>query len=92
MAKKKAKAKTQARLRLNLNPPVQQETADIAADRFYRRVEVIRNRYFGVGNTALEELIKKGTISPPVKLGHRIVGWFGRDLIENQRRLQQEAA
>jgi hypothetical protein len=55
MAKKKSRAnKTQGRLKLNLNPPEQQPTADIAADRFYRRVEVIRARYCGVGGTALE--------------------------------------
>ena len=53
-------------------------------DRFYRRNEVVKHRYLGLGNTALEAKIKSGAIDPPISLGGRATGWFGRTLIKLQ--------
>jgi predicted DNA-binding transcriptional regulator AlpA len=58
---------------------------EINPARFYRWNEVVRLRYFGCGNTALDTLVKAGKISKPVKLGKRMVGWYGREIIQLQR-------
>jgi hypothetical protein len=64
----------------------------LVPDRFYRKGEVVANRYFGVGSTQLEEKIKGGEIEPPIPLsesGHAC-GWFGRYIIKWQA--EREAA
>ena len=60
-------------------------------DRFYRKAEVITNRYFGVGASALDAKVRAGEIEPPIKLSPngRATGWFGRYIIEWQNKIRQ---
>jgi hypothetical protein len=62
------------------------EFLPLVPDRFYRRAEVVANRYLGYSNTQLEEKIKSGEIDPPISLSanSRACGWFGRDIIKLQ--------
>jgi hypothetical protein len=62
----------------------------LVPDRFYRKTEAIGNRYFGLGATQLDKLIRDGVIEAPIKLNPngRAVGWFGRTIIDFQKKLQ----
>jgi hypothetical protein len=62
----------------------------LVPDRFYRRGEVVANRYLGYGHTQLEEKIRAGEIEPPIALSKsgRATGWFGRYLIKRQAELE----
>jgi hypothetical protein len=62
------------------------EFLPLVPDRFYRKNEVVANRYLGYGFTQLEEKIKAGEIDPPISLSNsgRACGWFGRYIIKLQ--------
>jgi hypothetical protein len=62
----------------------QPEYLPLRPDRFYRRNEVIEQKYLGYSDTQLEEKIRAGEIDPPVRLSRngRAVGWFGRTIIK----------
>lgn len=64
------------------------EFLPLVPDRFYRRAEVVANRYLGYSDTQLEIKIRAGEIDPPISLSasSRASGWFGRTLIELQSR------
>jgi hypothetical protein len=66
-----------------------QDPLPLIPDRFYRKSVVAENKYFGCGITALEDMIRDKKIAPPVRIGRRMVGWFGRYLIQAQRELEQ---
>jgi predicted DNA-binding transcriptional regulator AlpA len=83
MAKKQLKSKPQAAT----NAPRVLTSQEINPSRFYRIGEVADAKYFGCGKTALDVLIKDGVIPRPTKLGKRMCGYFGRQLIAIQQTL-----
>ena len=58
----------------------------LVPDRFYRRSEVVANRYLGYSDSQLEYPIQLGEIDPPISLSNssRACGWFGRYIIKLQ--------
>jgi hypothetical protein len=70
------------------------EFEPLHADRFYRKAEVVANRYLGYGPTQLDQNIANGEIEPPIALSEsgRASGWFGRYLIKKQTELEAKAA
>jgi hypothetical protein len=60
----------------------------LVPDRFYRRSQVVANRFLGYSDSQLEYHIRLGTIDPPVVLSisGRACGWFGRDIQKMQAR------
>jgi predicted DNA-binding transcriptional regulator AlpA len=68
------------------NPHRTPKFTPLTESRFYRKMEAVDNRYFGVGASKLDEMIRAGEIEPPIKLGDRATGWFGRTIIAWQQK------
>jgi hypothetical protein len=84
----KKKVKPPAKKQKETKPPL-----PLVPDRFYRRYEVVENKYFGYSNQQLQELIERDEIEPPIALSKdgRAVGWFGRDILRMQAELEAAA-
>jgi hypothetical protein len=66
----------------------------IDPDRFYRKAEIIRRRFFGYGVSQFDEKIKKGELPPLISLSEtgRASGLYGRIIINLQEELEAKAA
>jgi predicted DNA-binding transcriptional regulator AlpA len=66
---------------------------DIDPAKFYRKALSADRKLFGYSDTVQDQKIKLGEIPPPIKLSPsgRAVGWFGRTIIEYQRKLLRQA-
>jgi predicted DNA-binding transcriptional regulator AlpA len=85
--KRKKKAKAELKMQRAERKP-----RPLLADVFYRWAE--GPFYFGYQKSQLAEKIKSGEIPPPVKLSPtgRASGWFGRTIIEHQKKIEAQVA
>ena len=68
--------------------PTDNSPSSLDPRRIYRTEET-RN-YLGVGNSTLWEMVRDGRLAKPLKLGPRLRGWLGQDILDRQEVLLAE--
>ena len=72
------------------------DVSPIDPDRFYRKSEIIRRRFFGYGASQFDELIRKkelpALINPTLGDSRRASGLYGRTILKAQADIEAKAA